>query len=352
MEMGGGESTKTISKKLLETYFQANTSAPAADTTSKVPLATNAAVTSQIAEVKRVQGLIKAELAKADLTADSKLELLKGWLLYQAENYDTRLEYLALTSTTDVKTGVAKTDDQKKADAAKLEAILDARFAAVIDPPAPSDSPLDAGNPPNPEKAAQIAAMSDKEKLEKSAAWRAGTSQDVTQRRMNLAHLLVHLDQDATWQKRIIAVIGFRRYIKAITLQMVRFTDMTSHVELGIPGDQASYVKEETLLREEAMMKSERARAIAAERLRKNDQKTAADDAVNRQKTQLKLLTDQLTKLKTEVDELLVRQSNIEKQLFEVQREVGLTLEDVYRLEILLDAVERERFGLPPRPKP
>ena len=194
--------------------------------------------------------------------------------------------------------------------------------------------------------------MSDKEKLEKSAAWRSGASLDPTQRRMNLAHLLIHLDQDATWQKRIIAVIGLRRYVKAVTLQMIRFTDMVSHVELGIPGDQATYVKEETVLREEAMQKTERARAIAAERAKKVDQKTAADDAVNRQRTQLKLLTDQLTKVKGEVDELLVRQSGIEKQLFEVQREVGLTLEDVYRLEALLDNVERERFGLPPLAKP
>ena len=57
-------------------------------------------------------------------------------------------------------------------------------------------------------------------------------------------------------------------------------------------------------------------------------------------------------KVKAEVEELLVRQAGIEKQLLEVQREVWLTLEDVYRLEALLDATERERFGLPPRPKP
>ncbi len=354
-EMGGGESTKTISKKLLESYFQANTAAPAAGTdtaaASKVTLATNAAVTNQIAEVKRVQGLLKAELAKETPPAE-KLALLKVWLVDQAENYDTRLEYLALASANDSKTGAAKTDEQLKGDLAKLETILDARFAAVINPPAVTASPLDAGTPPNAELQAQIAAMSDKEKLAKSTAWRAGASLDATQRRVNLAHLLIHLDRDAAWQKRIIAVVGLRRYVKAVTLQMVRFTDMTSHVELGIPGDQAAFVRTDTLLREEAMMKSDRARAVAAERAKKVDQKNAADDAVTRQRTQLKLLTDQLTKVKTEVDELLVRQSGIEKQLFEVQREVGLTLEEVYRLEALLIATERERFGLPPQPKP
>ena len=49
---------------------------------------------------------------------------------------------------------------------------------------------------------------------------------------------------------------------------------------------------------------------------------------------------------------MLVKQGGIEKQLFEIQREVGLTLEEVYRREELLDATERERFGLPPRPRP
>jgi hypothetical protein len=358
VEMGGGESTKTVSKKLLESYFQ-NTTAPAAAPaateaaapSSKVPLATNTAVTNQIAEVKRVQALLKAELAK-DAPPAGKLALLKGWLLYQAENYDTRLEYLALSSTIDAKTGAAKTDEQLKADVTKLETILDARFAVVVNPPSLTASPLDAGTPPNAELQGQINAMSDKERIAKSTAWRAGAGLDTTQRRMNLAHLLIHLDQDAAWQKRIIAVVGLRRYVKAVTLQMVRFSDMTSHVELGIPGDQAAFVKTDTLLREEAMMKSERARAVAAERAKKVDQKNAADDAVTRQRTQLKLLTDQLTKVKTEVDELLVRQTGIEKQLFEVQREVGLTLEEVYRLEALLIATERERFGLPPLPKP
>ena len=44
--------------------------------------------------------------------------------------------------------------------------------------------------------------------------------------------------------------------------------------------------------------------------------------------------------------------SDIEKQLYEIQRVVGLTLEEVYRLEELLDATERERLGLPPRSRP
>jgi chromosome segregation ATPase len=169
---------------------------------------------------------------------------------------------------------------------------------------------------------------------------------------MNIAHLLVHLDGDAAWQKRVVLVVGMRRYVKALSAQVLRFADMIAHVELGIPGDQAAFIKTETQLREKATQNQERAKAVAEIKAALVEQKTAKDDAVSRQRTQLKELTDQLTKVKNEVDELLVKQTGLEKQLFEIQREVGLTLEEVYRLEILLERVERERFGLPPIAKP
>src|SRR5262245_12163707 len=141
MELGGGESTRTVSKKLLESYFNDNkaaapTTATGADPAAAAPvsLVTGAtAVTNQIAEVKRVQALIKAELAK-DLAPADKLALLKGWLLFQAETFTTRNEYLALTALNNAD-GQPKSADQLKADAARLEGILDDRFLAVINIP-------------------------------------------------------------------------------------------------------------------------------------------------------------------------------------------------------------------------
>ncbi len=337
VELGGGESTKTISKKLLESYFRDNAASAPAATTAPDGAAGGAAnvltkdstpVTNQISELKRAQGLIKGELARADLSAAAKLALLKGWLLYQAENFDTRAAYLALIARGDV---------------AKLEEVLDARFAAALAKPQTADGP--ASGPDG-------AAMTDKDKVEKSAAWRSTAVLDETERRMRVAHLLVHLDTDPAWQKRVALVVGLRRYVKAIAAQVLRFKDMIDHVELGIPGDQATYAREESMLREMTTQRADRAAAVRAERNKLREQKDATNDAVSRRKTQLKELTDQLAKIKAEVDDMLVQQSAIEKQLFEIQREVGLTLEEVYRLEELLDAVERERFGLPPRPRP
>ena len=45
------------------------------------------------------------------------------------------------------------------------------------------------------------------------------------------------------------------------------------------------------------------------------------------------------------MDLLLARQYLTEQQLFEVQREVGLTLEAIYGLEADLGAKERARYG-------
>jgi hypothetical protein len=57
-----------------------------------------------------------------------------------------------------------------------------------------------------------------------------------------------------------------------------------------------------------------------------------------------------LVKVKNEVDAMLVRQTGIEATLFEVQREVALTLDEVYQLEADLADRERKLLGSP-RPK-
>ncbi len=49
-----------------------------------------------------------------------------------------------------------------------------------------------------------------------------------------------------------------------------------------------------------------------------------------------------MTKLKTEVDAMLAKQTTIEAGLFEIQRDVALTLDMVYQLEADLGARERQ----------
>lgn len=331
--MAGGERTSTISRKLLEGYFTAATGAPAADSTSKVQFAGQMPVPSVVAEVKRVQGLVFGELAKEALGPAEKIELYRFWLLPQAENIDVRNAYLALLSDRDA-SGAAKGD--RTADLEALDKALKARFAAAIEKPQVTDVPT---APPADDKAAAL------ETMKKLGEWKAGPAVDDVDRQNRAAHLLVHLDGDAMWQKRVAAVVGLKRYGKAIAAQGLRFSDMAKHVDRGIPGEQAAFVAHEAQLRDLATRNSDRARLLAAERLKLEEQKAAADDAVNRRRTQLAELVALYAKVKSEVDELLVRQSGIEAQLFEVQREVALTLDEVYRLEQLLIEKERERSG-------
>ena len=341
IEMAGGESTNTVSKKLLDSYFKDNAASPAATAAGtpgiepvaaapRVALATNEAVTNQLAEVRRVFALLKGELNKATTPAQ-KAALAAGWVLFQAETANERAELRALAAPTDA-SGTAKTAEQLGADAAELAHRLDRKFYRVA--PKMYDS---AGGALAPEKWEALA--------EKPAP-----VTDEAARRADLAHLLVHLDTDAVWQKRVGIVVGLRRYVGAVATQAARFRAMRDHTLLPLAADQAAFQKQQDLLLVEARQNVDKARAVAADKAKFAEQKTAADDAVSRRRTQLDALAAQLQKVRTEVDELLVQQTGIEQQLYAIQREVGLTLEEVYRLDALLAETERERYGLSPRP--
>ncbi len=365
--MAGGESTKTVSKKLLENYFKDNTAvgaAPAVGTpgvepppVARLALATTDPVTSQYAELKRVFGLLKVELAKAT-TPDQKTSLVESWLLIQAETMTERIWYQTLISPTkkiiterDKVTGqneekiVAK-DAAELADSAdELVYLLNLKFYRV----APKLFEED--------KLALASAKWDalQKKIEEAggdanavARLKPPVFTDDGDRRARLAHLLVHLDRDGAWQKRVAVIVGLRQYVQAIAAQTARFREMRNHVDLPNATDQATFQKNQDALITKARQEADRARAIAGERGKLEKQQTAAETALSLRESQLVDLKAQLQKVKDEVDQLLVRQSTAEKKLFEAQRLVSLTLEDVYRLEALLIEVERERYGLSP----
>jgi hypothetical protein len=117
IEMAGGVRTETVSKKLLETYFQlAGDGGPLGGGANPVP--------NQLAEVKRVKAKID-DLLRAAETPAAKVTLLSGWLLYQTESYEERLAIRESIRTENVE---------------DLEKRLAAKFAAVIDAPRPADT--------------------------------------------------------------------------------------------------------------------------------------------------------------------------------------------------------------------
>jgi hypothetical protein len=67
-------------------------------------------------------------------------------------------------------------------------------------------------------------------------------------------------------------------------------------------------------------------------------------DLVNQRTLQLKDVQAQLLAIKAEVNSLLAKQTLVEQQLFAVEREIGLKLEDIYRMEAELRQRERDRY--------
>src|SRR5262249_29114232 len=129
--------------------------------------------------------------------------------------------------------------------AGELERRLFARFDQVINP---TNSRQDASaaeltpeeaqaakapsgtTPEDREAAAAKARANLDERLRAGAELRAGASKDEAERRAHIAHLLIHLDRDQDWQRRVALVVGLREYVKAVAAQTARFATMASRV--------------------------------------------------------------------------------------------------------------------------
>jgi len=220
---------------------------------------------------------------------------------------------------------------------ADLQGRLSQKFDAVLKP----------GSRPNVDSLAPDPAEKNVETLNnrlKAVGESRSSSADDSQRRERLAHLLVHLDRDPAWQKRVMMVVRMRRYVAALGQLAIRFGEMAARVKKDIEADDIRFVQEYALLRDQAIKNTQLVNDAAANRRRLEEQLTNDQAFVTQRQTQLEKLKQDLTKVKADVDELIANQSKIEKVLFEIQREVGLTLDEVFKLEDVLKAKERERF--------
>jgi hypothetical protein len=371
IEMAGSAHTETISKKILELYFQA---ASAGD--SPTFLGDKSPVTCQLAEVKRVRAKIDAILK--DKAAGERLQLLNDWLIDQSLSFEQRQEVQELALA---------------GNSAELEKRLMALFDAVQNQPAAATSdatpvnvkitdqvlaslreagltkvvelkvsPLKNKEFSQDDLATELAKVLDADELKRfqvpivNYAAMAQVNEnrikplDEGERRNRIAHLLVHLSPDPNWQKRVVLVIGIRRYVVAITAQTARFKDMYARLDKLIVEDQKAYLAQErienALARDRTELANEQSK-LKADRVKA---KSKEDDFVGQKQTVLNNIKKQLEKIKAEVDELLAKQGQIEAGLFEVQREVAITLDQVYQLELVLAERERELLKINPGP--
>jgi hypothetical protein len=312
----GNIPTTSVSKKYLESYFQGLQGGSELG---------GPAVPNQLAEVQRVRGRVEQLLNAAD-TPEAKLQLLRGFLLYQAESLEEHQAILALLQQ-------GKVED--------LQSRLYARFDAVLKPPqaGPAMPPLSDEE------------LAGKTSEEQATLIRSRLSQiqqsydqalDESERRMRIAHLLIHLDPGAEWQKRVAAIVGLSRYTSALVAQIRRFEDMSRAMEQLIVVDQQAYLERLQPLMRAAQNATDLTNRQAALRAKWVEQFRRESDAVNQRETQLRELANALARVKAEVDQLLVRQKGIEDQMLAVHREVANALEEVYRLEAELVAREKQ----------
>jgi hypothetical protein len=312
----GNIPTTSVSKKYLESYFQGLQGGSELG---------GPAVPNQLAEVQRVRARVEQLLNAADTPA-ARLQLLRGFLLYQAENFEEHQAILALLQQGKVE---------------ELQSRLYARFDAVLKPPQAGT-----GVPPLGDEE-----LAGKTREEQVALIQSRLNQiqqsyeqaiDESERRMRIAHLLIHLDPSAEWQKRVAAIVGLSRYTLALTAQTRRFEDMSRTLEQLLVVDQQAYLERLQPLIQVAQIATEQTNRQAALRAKWVEQFRRESDAVNQRETQLRELANALANVKAEVDRLLVRQKGIEDQMFAIHREVANALEEVYRLEAELVAREKQ----------
>lgn len=324
VEGPGGVPTETVSPALLKAYF-----GPAGGATGEnaPPLAAAEPVPNQLAEVRRALNVVKTYI-EGQADDAKKAQAAFNLLVLQAETIEERQQAQSLLAA-------GKAED--------LAARLYARFDRVLKAPSLGDTSALA--PPEDGKEDE---GKTKDRLTKAGEVRDAASKDEAERRARLAHLLVHLDPSAAWQKRVMMVVGVRRYVRTVAAQTVRLADMVARVRRAADADQERFVAEYAQLREIATQRTQTLRDRADLEVRLADQERRDADVVKQLETRLDDpttgLRSQLARVKTDVNQLLARQSLTEQQLFEIQREVGVTLAEIYQMERDLTAAERRRY--------
>jgi len=174
------------------------------------------------------------------------------------------------------------------------------------------------------------------------AKFGTATSRDAGDRKKRIAHLLMHLDASAPWQKRVALVVGLRTYSTVLGEQVNRLKDMAMRAQDQKVHDQARFSDEYELIKTLAVQQSlllDRQIAITADY---RDQWAKDRDALKKRHGQLLQREEALVSIRAQVNDALAKQSAAETDLFTVQKAVGETLRNNFELEDKLDATEQK----------
>ena len=364
MDLPNGHSIETVRKKLLEKHFERVDGGNFKG--GGTPL-------SQMKEIQRVQGKAKEDL-RAATTPAAKLALLAGthtqtgfqpgWLTNLAETYDERVFVRKLAAAQGAELDAA---------IATAEQMFDKKFAVVMAAPSAAKAAEEAtklkeagdavkaagekvqqtaaayeANQMNEalrqELIAAITALGEAEKAMKTVLTDIGSAatRDEGDRRVRIAHLLMLMDPNAQWQKRVALVVGLRTYVKALGAQADRLGAMAISANQEMVNDQAGFDEKFEMYK---ILAYQRAVLLQQQQTLNADlriQKSTDTELVKQRNVQLVRRQQEFAALQAQVAAVLTRQSGVEATLFELQQKVGATLQENFDLEAKLEAAEQK----------
>lgn len=381
-ELPDGTQTTTVSVKLLQNYFTG------AEGGTQFAAATDV-VASQVAEVERVEKKLKAQLdalppagqlatlcGQTILDPTTRKPVLNpnfpALLVRIAESYDEREfirqlgnptgpDKVALNLSTarkilDRKFAAVKAKPDPKAaetEAVALKAAVDllkstgekARGANLALVNVPLDDPNRAEAQTRADDSRVALIRADRTLKDVIADFGTAAARDEGDRKKRIAHLLIHLDATAAWQKRVGQVVGLRLYAVVIGEQVNRLRDMAMTAQQQKVLDQAKFSEEYETIKTLAVQQSlllERQTTITADYA---VQWAKDADALKNRHGQLLQREDALVSIKAQVNDALAKQSIAESDLFAVQKAVGETLRKNFDSEEKLDLAEQNAGG-------
>ena len=364
VELTGGVTSGPVRKSFLVNYFQgADGGGNFGDPTPPV---------SQLAELARVKAKVKAVVAGFGTPAEKLAYLCgslnganftPGLLARLATSYEERSEFVALATRpgdkdADAKTAEAALDRRfesaetikpDQADVGRIKELAEATKKAAADAKAAFEAwQRDVQNKP-----AEALAQSTAESLKVAQAAQAkalvefggSAARDAGDRRRKVASLLGELDPSAGWQKRVALVVGLRAYRESVGERVDRLRDFTRSAQAQAVADQAEFTETYLLLKQQAA-----ARTLILQQQQLLTADLVAQQAQEREATSLRrgqFVTRQkdLDAILKEVADALAKQTEVEAELFGLQKRVGDALRGNFDLEDKLKRAEYKTAG-------
>jgi hypothetical protein len=164
---------------------------------------------------------------------------------------------------------------------------------------------------------------------------------DESDRRRRIAHILMHLDESASWQKRVALTVGLRTYLSALSDHSNRIQRFTAAAEQQVILDQARFADEYELLKNLAISQALLNRQQIAFRSDLETQRSKDAESVKVWLAFAEARIKELDTINAQLEGMLTAQYAKQKELFDLQKQVGESLTKSFELEKQLETAEQ-----------